>query len=136
MEKKFLEKDLSYRLMGCFYKIRNLYGSGHRENFYDKVFNEVLNLENIKFIDKPKVNLYSIQTGKIISYIIPDKLVENKIIVEIKAKPFITSDDFGQVFEYLKITDYEILYLVNFAGGEFNPKRFIYTNDRKPFLNL
>jgi len=90
MDKNFLEKELSYKLVGCFYKVRNLYGSGHRENFYDKVFDEVLGLENIRFINKPKVDLYSIQSGKIISYIIPDKLVENRIIVELKAKPFTT----------------------------------------------
>ena len=134
--KVFLEKELSYKLVGCFYAVRNLYGSGHRELFYDRVLSETLALEKIPFIDKPRIPLYSMQTGKIISHIIPDKLVAGKIIVEIKAKPVASRDDYAQVREYLKITPYEILYLVNFGQTVFQPARNIYTNDRKPFLTL
>lgn len=136
MEGKILEKDLCYKLVGCLYKVRNLYGSGHRENFYDKILNEVLLAENLAFVDKPRIPLFSLQTGKIVSYIIPDKLIADKIILEIKAKPFSTTQDIAQVREYLRITPYEILYLVNFGEQNFNPIRSIYTNDRKPFLTI
>ena len=136
MEGKILEKELCYKLVGCLYKVRNLYGSGHRENFYDRILNEVLAIENLTFIDKPRVPLYSLQSGKIISYIIPDKLIANKIILEIKAKPFLSAQDIAQTREYLRITPYEILYLVNFGALHFNPIRNIYTNDRKPFLTF
>ena len=129
-----LEKELSYKLVGCLYRVRNLYGSGHRENFYDKVLDEVLVSEQIQFANKPRIPLYSIQTGKIISYIIPDKLIADKIILELKAKPFLTSEDKAQVREYLRITHYQILYIVNFGERDFDPIRNIYTNDRKPFL--
>lgn len=131
---KFLEEELSYRLVGCFYRVRNLYGSGHREKFYDAVLGEALQEEKLSFFEKPKIALYSIQTGKQVSYIVPDKLVEGKIIVELKAKPFTTRQDIAQVREYLRITEYEILYLVNFGEKDFQPQRSIYTNDRKPFL--
>ena len=134
MEGKFLEQGLSYQLVGCFYTVRNLYGSGHREVFYDRVLDEVLAAEEIHFINKPRVSLHSIQTGNAISFIIPDKLIGGKILLEVKAKPFTTNDDMGQVLEYLRITEYEILYLVNFGEKYFQPKRFIYTNDRKSFL--
>ena len=129
-----IEKELSFRLVGCLYKVRNLYGSGHRENFYDKVLDELLISDAIPFTNKPRVPLYSMQTGKIITNIIPDKLIADKIILEIKAKPFLTNDDKAQVREYLRITHYEILYLVNFGEKNFEPIRYIYTNDRKPFL--
>lgn len=42
MEEKFLEQELSYQLVGCFYRVRNIYRSGHREIFYDRVLDEVL----------------------------------------------------------------------------------------------
>lgn len=134
MEKIFLEKDLSYKLIGCFYKVRNLYGNGHREILYDRALSEVLTSEKIDFVDKPKISVHSLQTGKKLSYMIPDKLIADKIIVELKAKPFLTGDDTAQAKEYLKTTKYEILYLVNFSEPEFKPLRFIYTNDRKSFI--
>jgi len=132
--KLFLEKNLSYRLMGCFYKVRNLYSGDHREKVYDEMLGEVLKEEGLNFADKPQIPLYSLQTGKKISFIVPDKLVENKIIVELKAKPFCNLDDINQVREYLKITEFEIIYLVNFGEKNFKPRRYIYTNDNKPFL--
>ena len=97
---------------------------------------EILIIEKLSFEEKPRIPLYSMQSGNIVSYAIPDKLVASKIIVEIKAKPFTTQEDIAQVTEYLRIAPYEILYLVNFGERNFNPIRKIYTNDRKPFLPI
>lgn len=131
----FLEKTLSAKLMGCFYDIRNKYGPNHRENFYHQVLVELIDLRRIKLKNKPKINKYSLDTGKLITYYLPDILVEDKIIIELKAKPFLTMDDIRQTIEYLKTTKYEILYIVNFCEEVFKPKRYIYTNDRKIFCN-
>ena len=132
----FLERELSYKLVGCFYDVRNLYGSGLREKFFDEALDEILMKAGLPFVNKPRILLYSKITGKIISYRIPDKLVADKIIVEIKAKPFTSPQDAMQAKEYLSITSYEILYLINFGEPYFKPIRLIKTNDRKPFLNF
>jgi len=131
----FLEKNLSEKLIGCFYDIRNKYGKDHRENFYHNILAELLELRKIKYLNKPKINKYSLETGKLITYYIPDILVENKIIVEIKAKPILTYDDIGQTIEYIKTTEFEIIYIVNFGEINFKPKKYIFTNDRKNFIN-
>ncbi len=131
----FLEKELSEKLMGCFYDIRNKYGMHHRENFYQSVLVELFELRNIKHVRQPKINKYSLETGRLITYYIPDILVEYKIIVELKAKPQLTIDDIKQTVEYLKTTKYEIIYIVNFSEVNFKPRRYIYTNDRKIFCN-
>lgn len=133
---KLLEEALSNRVMGCFYKVRKMYGSGHREKFYDSVLDEVMQADGLSIVDKPRTPLYSILSGKIVSYAFPDKLVENKILIEIKAKPITLMEDIAQATEYLHITSYEIIYLVNFGERNFRPIRRIYTNDRKPFLTL
>ncbi|MFH1427293.1 MAG: GxxExxY protein [Patescibacteria group bacterium] len=131
----FLEKELSEKLMGCFFDIRNRYGPHHREKFYHLVLAELLELRKINYINNPKINKYSLETGKLITCYIPDILAENKIIIELKAKPFLSNDDIRQTIEYLKTTKYEILYIVNFGETNFKPKRYIYTNDRKIFCN-
>ena len=135
MERAFLEKELSEKLMGCFYDIRNKYGPNHRENFYHAVLTELFDLRGIKYISRPKINKYSLETGRLITYYIPDVLAENKIIIELKAKPYLTIDDVKQTIEYLKTTKYEIIYIVNFAETNFKPRRYIFTNDRKIFCN-
>ncbi len=131
----FLEKELSEKLVGCFYDIRNKYGPDHREKFYLEVLFELLGLRKIDCSKQPKINKYSLETGRLITYYMPDILVANKIIVELKAKPFLSYDDIRQTIEYLKTTKYEILYIVNFGESNFKPRRYIYTNDRKNFCN-
>lgn len=132
----FLEIDLSYKLVGCFYRVRNKYGRFHHEKVYDIGLNEECNLIDLPFIDKPRIPIYSVNTGKQISIFIPDKLVANKIIVEVKARPFIPEEEFIRALEYLKVSEYEILYIVNFGEEDFKPKRFIYSNSRKSFISL
>lgn len=132
---EFFEKELSDQLMGIFYEVRNKYGRFHRERFYDNVISEIFGLRGIVHINQPRIKQFSLDTGKEISYTVFDKLVADKIILELKAKPYTNKDDEMQCLEYLKTIPYEILYLVNFGEIQFKPHRYIYTNDRKLFLH-
>ncbi|HPA25551.1 MAG TPA: GxxExxY protein [bacterium] len=132
----FLEKELSYNIVGCFYDVRNKYGSDHSERVYHRTLAEHFYFKGIKYVSEPKIEVYSVDTGKIIAIYVPDFLVEDKIIVEIKAKEFDYIKFYKQTIEYLKTSKYEIAYLVNFGEQSFEPKRFIYTNDRKNFMSL
>ena len=78
--------------------------------------------------------IHSIDTGKSLGVYVPDFLIEDKIIVEIKATDFTIRDNLKQHMSYLKAGQYEIGYLVNFGTPRLYIKRTIYTNDRKPWL--
>jgi GxxExxY protein len=62
-----------------------------------------------------------------------DLLVEEKVIVELKATELLMNIYTAQIMNYLKATTVEVGLLLNF-GDEPEFKRFIYTNDRK--INL
>ncbi|KQB37014.1 PDDEXK 3 domain containing protein [Flavobacterium daejeonense] len=64
---------------------------------------------------------------------VADLLVENKVIVELKACELLMNVHVAQTMNYLKATEIEVGLLLNF-GEEPEFKRFIYTNDRK--INL
>lgn len=129
-----LHKELSYKIVGCCYNVRNRYGMYHREKLYHKGIEEEFTICLIPFFSKIRVPIHSLVTGKIISYIEPDIIVDNKIIIEIKAKPFIAKDDEMQLIEYLKTSYFEVAYLINFGEREFKPRRFIHTKDKKQIL--
>lgn len=59
-----------------------------------------------------------------------DLLVEDKVIVELKACELLMNVHVAQTMNYLKATEIEVGLLLNF-GEEPEFKRFIYTNDRK-----
>ena len=134
-EDGLLEKELSYKVRGCFYNVANKYGKGLKEIIYQKALEEELEKENLKFESQKRIDIYSIETGKKLGTYVPDILVEDKIIVEIKATSFTRVDDINQQRSYLKASKYEIGYLVNFCTQELEIKRSIFTNDRKPFIS-
>lgn len=127
----FLHKELSFRLVGICIDIQREYGNFHNERVYHKVLEEKLSKEKLKFLTKPRINVYSKDSGKIIGYYEPDIIVEDKIILELKAKPIVLMNYESQLLEYIKITEYEIGYLVNFGIKPLYFKRIIFTNDRK-----
>jgi len=86
--------------------------------------------------NKKELIFYSLDTGKILGTYVPDFVVEDKIIIEIKASTFTTQQDVRQQQSYLKASTYEVAYLVNFCTEKLYIKRSIYTNDRKYFITL
>ena len=132
----FLEKELSSVLMKSFYDIRNKYGKWHNERIYDRALQEYYDRIGVKYISQPRINIYSLDSGRVLGVYVPDLLVDNKIIIELKARSFVSQEEREKAIEYLKCSNYEILYLVNFREDNFKPRRFIFTNNRKSFISV
>src|SRR3989344_3989996 len=133
-DKPFLYKELSYKLQGIFFDIRNTYGPGQKEMVYANLLSERLNREGISFEREKRLSIYSQETGKIVGIYQPDFVIDNKIIIEIKAHRIATAQDEQQLYYYLRNSNYELGYLVNFGTSKLLVKRILYTNNRKPFL--
>ena len=134
-EDNYLFKDLSYKIVGICMEIHREYKNGHNERIYHKVLEEKLAINKINFVVKPRINIYSKDTGKKIGYYEPDLVIENKIIIELKAKPIILNNFEVQLLEYLKSSGYELGYLFNFGLPSLYFKRLICTNDNKLYIN-
>ncbi len=57
---------------------------------------------------------------------VPDKVVNEIIVLEIKCKPFLVTEDEKQFWRYLKATDYKLGFLINFSPKTLEIKRRIY----------
>jgi GxxExxY protein len=134
-DKIYLHKDLSYRLVGLCMEIHREYGCVHNERVYHNVLKEKLEKQKLNFLSKPRIIIYSKETGNRIGYYEPDFVVENKVILELKAKPIVIRSHEIQLSEYIKTSEYEVGYLINFGLSSLYFKRLIYTNDRKKFLS-
>lgn len=130
-----LEKELSYKIQGCIFNVSNNYGKGLKENIYQKALAEEFIKAGLNFEQQKRINIYSLETGKTLGTYVPDFIIENKIIIEIKASIFTTQQDVNQQRSYLRISIYEIAYLVNFCTEKLDVRRLIYTNDRKSFIS-
>ena len=134
--KNILEPELSYKIQGVIYNVANKYGNGLKEQIYQKALEEEFTIKNLFFEKQKRINIYSIDSSKLLGTYIPDFLIGNKIILEIKASSFTTKQDINQQILYLKASTYEIGYLVNFNTSKLYIRRSIFTNNRKSFISL
>jgi len=126
-----LHKELSYKVQGILMEVRKIYGSGHKEKVYCKAIEELLIKNKIGYQREKNINIKSHLTGKIIGTYKPDFIIEEKIILEIKAVDIIPKNFIDQIYSYLRVSNFELGIFVNFRSPKLYIKRIIYTNDRK-----
>ena len=119
-----LYPELSYSIQGAVFEIRKQYGPGQKEVVYQRLLEEKL------------INIYSQDSGKVVGVYQPDLVVEDKILIELKSSLFTTKIDEKQLYHYLRNSRYELGYLINFSTPKLYIKRIIYSNERKPYLQV
>ena len=125
---EFLYKDLTYKLRGLLFEIRKSIGLGHKEQVYHNALEIELQKTGLKF--ESKKNVLIIYHGQKIGVYQPDFVVEDKIIIELKALPEIARPQIEQVWSYLKGCDYKLALLVNFGSKDLDIKRVVYDSAR------
>jgi GxxExxY protein len=128
----YLHQELTDQVIKAFYKVYNTLGFGFLERVYQNaLFIELRNLglqcETQKQI---KVNYEGYEVG--IYY--PDIIVNDLLILELKAAESVVEEHELQLINYLKATEIEIGLLLNF-GKKPEIRRNIFTNDKKK-LNI
>ena len=124
-DKEGLYKDLTYKVIGALYEVHNELGSVHKENIYHKAVAIELKDRGINF--KEEKSLPVRYKGQKIGAYKPDFIIEDKVIIELKAVPMITKTMFDQIFHYIKGTNYKLVLLANFGTSKLSVKRRIYT---------
>jgi GxxExxY protein len=123
MIEKVLYKDISYKLVGCFYKVYNTLGPGHKENIYHKALGIEFEDRKIKNISQKRLKI--IYNEKEVGFYKPDFIVEDKIIIEIKSVLLLPKVFEKQLYYYLKGSGYRLGYLVNFGSERIDIRRRI-----------
>ncbi|MBU0732093.1 GxxExxY protein [Patescibacteria group bacterium] len=115
--------ELSYLVQGVYYDVYNKIGPGHKEEIYQKAMAIGLNKKKINFVlEKPLDMLYK---GHKIGFCRPDIVVQDKIILELKARDEIHPINIAQLISYLKVTDYSLGILMNFGSEKAQYERVI-----------
>ncbi|MEK9180834.1 MAG: GxxExxY protein, partial [Patescibacteria group bacterium] len=118
-ESKIIQKELSYKLNGLFWKIQQELGRFARERQYADLLENKLKAAAIPF----KRELALPVAGRKSNF--ADFIIADKVLLEIKAKPFIQKEDYYQVMRYLKTVNLELGMIVNFRQEYLKPKRIL-----------
>ena len=123
---KLLYEDESYKIRGACFNVYNILGGGIKEKIIDRALKKVLETRNITLSNQERISIF--YKGEKIGTYIPDIIVNNSIIIELKSKPLLTKEDEKQFWGYLKGSEYKLGFLVNFGPNKLTIKRLIYTN--------
>ena len=124
----FKHKELSEKIISAFYKVYNTLGYGFLEKVYENALK--IELEEMGVTAEAQHPIKVSYAGKIIGEYYADLLVEDFIIVEIKAAKNLSAEHEAQLLNYLKATDKEVGLLINF-GPKAEVKRKVFDNWRK-----
>ena len=130
MPEKILYKELSYRIVGCFYKVYNKLGPGHKEDIYHKALKIEFDKQGINYTSKKRLKIE--YEGKEVGVYEPDFIISDKIIIEIKSVLNMPKVFEKQLYYYLRSTDYKVGYLVNFGTEDIDIRRRVFDSARKP----
>ena len=126
--KKFPHQELTKSIIGIYYNVYNELGFGFLEKVYHKALLIELKNNGYKIDSEKKVNVY--YKNEIVGEYIPDIIINDSVIVELKCVEYLTDIHENQLLNYLKATDCEVGLILNF-GKDPQFIRKIFTNDLK-----
>jgi GxxExxY protein len=129
-----LYSDLTYKVRGAIFTVYNELGFGHKEQVYQRALEREFG--ELKIPYKKEVSLKVSYKGEAVGNYRPDFVIEDKIVIEIKALEFMPKTFEAQLIHYLKTTGFSLGLLINFGSERLFIKRLIWTHQRKSLLNL
>ena len=129
---ELLHRDLTDVILKTFYEVYNELGYGFLERVYQNALYIELKNKGLEVVPQKKIKVY--YRGNIVGDYYADLIVEDRIILELKAVEYIVEQFENQLLNYLKGTDCEVGLLLNF-GKKPEFRRKIFENKRKTNKN-
>ncbi len=114
---------ITEKIIGCAYAVSNELGCGFVEKVYEKALG--VELERAKLESKSQHPLNVRYRGVLVGEFQLDMLVEDSVIVELKAVKDLDDVHTAQCINYLKASNLPVCLLLNFGSQRVHVKRFL-----------
>jgi GxxExxY protein len=121
-------RDLTDKIIGVFFEVYKELGNGFLESVYENAIALALVANNLEV--KRQISVPVWFRGQKVGNFVADMLVENIVLLELKAVRILEGSHEAQILNYLRATDLEVGLLLNF-GVKPQIKRFVFDNERK-----
>ena len=127
----YKHSDLTEKIIGAFYAVYSALGYGFLEKVYVKAL--MIELKNRGMNPQNELPIHVYYAGQLIGEYFADIVVNDLVILEIKAAKGIAAEHEAQLLNYLKATPYEVGLILNF-GPKPETKRRSFDNARKEWF--
>lgn len=123
IDDRLIYEDEVGKILNCAFEVSNFLGPGFAEKPYERALCHEFELQGVNYSQQEKFSL--IYKTAVVGEYIPDLVVFNKIIVEIKSIDRITEVERAQVLNYLNVTGYNVGLLLNFRHSKLEWKKYV-----------
>ena len=127
IDSRYKFSKLTGLIIGASFEIHNELGPGLPEKIYQRCLELELNSKGLSLDREFTVDVYF--KGMTVGKRRLDFVIENKVVVELKARHYLHKTDFIQLKNYLKLSKKEIGLLINFGESSLNYRRCIFSQE-------
>lgn len=118
------DEGITYKVIGAAMEVHNGLGAGFLEGVYQEALQIEFQLKGIRFKAQEELAV-KYKGNQLKTRYKPDFVIEDKIVVELKALPLITGIEEAQLLNYLKATGLGTGLLINFGSTSLEWKRMV-----------
>lgn len=118
-----IHAELCYKVLGVLFDVWTRIGPSHRENFYQKAIATGLKRKGVRFAEQLPARLS--YADEIVGIYYFDFLIEEKIVLEIKAREYFSQQDIRQLYGYLRAKNLQLGLLAHFTKSGVKFKRVV-----------
>jgi GxxExxY protein len=131
IKEEYKYSEITEKIIGCAMKVHQRMRNGYQEVIYHRCLTIEFKKESLSFLSEIELPIFydEIEVGKRRV----DFLIENKVILEIKALSELTDAHLAQALNYLEVMNLEIGLLLNFGAKSLEIRRLINNKFRPSF---
>ncbi len=118
-------KDITEKIIGASFEVHKFLGNGFPEVIYQRALAHELREAGLSFKREIEQNIYYKNLPKPIGKRRADFVVEEKVLVELKAVMELNDASISQTLNYLKAYKLEVALLINFGSKSLTFKRLV-----------
>ena len=115
--------QISERIIGCAFKVSNALGDGYLEKVYENALAHELRKAGLSVLQQHGLKVY--YDNVVVGEYVADLLVEDEVIVELKAIRALQDAHIAQCINYLTTTGLRLCLLLNFGRRKIEVKRLV-----------
>jgi GxxExxY protein len=125
---KLLYEEMTHVIIGAAMRVHSFLGNGFQEVIYQRAMALELVKANLDFFREVEMPIYYRNFEKPIGARRVDFIVEETVLVELKAVTALETVHHAQVLNYLKVYRLPVGLLINFGESSLSFKRFVRRN--------
>ena len=125
MGTQLIYSEITGPVIGAAMEVHNILGPGFLESVYEEAFAIELDLRNISYKRQYPIDIF--YKEKLAKQFVCDFIIEDVVVVELKALSQLGDIEKAQIINYLKATKLPVGLLLNFGAKSLEYKRFANT---------